>query len=177
MKTKIISVISFALFSLMVVNSAFAQKPKSKVLPQVTITSNNAAVSQRVLNNFSKSFNTASNVRWMQFENKYLVKFDQNDMNHNALYRKRGYMLYHVGYGYEKNLPSDVQKMVKSTYKGYHVKRAFLIEQDNRQIWIVNLLGSDNLVSARIESGVMEEISRDRDGSLLASLISMLEVK
>jgi hypothetical protein len=173
MKTKLLSAVGISLFSLMTVNSVFAQNPKRKVLPQVTITSNNTSVTQRVLTNFEKLSSGASNVRWTEINNRYLAKYEQNNMKHNALFLKRGYRVYDVGYGYEKDLPSDIRKMVTSYYKDHDVSRVFEIQQDNRRVWIVNLQNPKSLVSARIEDGDMREISRIREIGSLGQFISM----
>ena len=178
-KTSLISAISFGLFSLMVISNAEAQKPKSKVLPQVTITSDNSSVSQRVLKNFSKSYTDATNIRWMELEKKYLVKFDQNNMKHHALYMKGGYKIYQVGYGEEKDLPAKFQEMIKSNYEDYNVSRVFDVDQENKQAWIVNLLSPKNMVTAVIQDGELREVSRDLNGTpvnpLLTSMIKTLE--
>jgi hypothetical protein len=179
MKTSLIYAISSGLFSLMVIGNADAQKPKSKVLPQVTISSANSSVSQRVLKNFSKSYADATNVRWMELEKRYLVKFDENDMKHHALYMKGGYKIYQVGYGEEKDLPAKFQEMIKSNYEDYNVSRVFDVDQDNHQAWIVNLLSSKKIVTAVIQDGELREISRDINGTpinpLLSSMLKTLE--
>lgn len=179
MNTSLISAISFGLFSIMVIGNAEAQKPKSKVLPQVSITSDNSAVSQRVLKNFSKSYTDATNVRWMELENRYLVKFDENDMKHHALYMKGGYQIYQVGYGEEKDLPAKFQEMVRSNYENYNVSQVFDVNQDHHQAWIVNLLSPKKMVTAVIQDGELREISSDVNGTtvnpLLSSMLKTLE--
>lgn len=174
MKTKFFSAVAIGLFSLLAANTAFAQKPKSKVLPQVTISSNNASVTKQVLRNFDRLSSGASNVRWMQINNRYLAKYDLNNMQHNALYLKRGYRVYDVGYGYEKDLPSDIQRMVKSVYKDHDISRVFEVQQDNRRVWIVNLQSDRSVISARIENGDMNEISKVREIGSLGQFISMV---
>lgn len=173
MKTKLISAVTLSLFSVMAVNTAFAQKPKTKVLPQVTITADNAMVSQRVLENFDSFFNGATNVRWAQINKKYLAKFDYNNMNHNALYLKRGYRVYDIGYGYEKDLPSDLRKMVNSVYKDHDITRVFEVKQNMQHVWIVNLKDGEKFVTARIEDGEMREVSRINGVGTLAPYFSL----
>lgn len=177
-KRIIISAISSCLFSLALVNSASAQKPKSRVLPAVTITA--SSLPDGVQRNFARSYNEASNIRWLEIDNRYLVKFDQNDMNHHALYMKGGDLVYHVGYGYEKNLPPDVKKIVSSNYKDYDVNRVFDVYQANRKMWIVNLLDSKSIITAGIEDGDVQEISRIKNaspfsGELTSSMIKLIK--
>lgn len=162
MKAQTFSAICLGVFSILLVNSAFAQDPKRKTLPSVTITSNNVALSNRVLKNFTESFKGAENVRWSQPSDYFLVQFDLDEMKHNALYMKRGYRIYHVGYGFEKDLPSEILKTVKLNYGGYVVNRVFKVDQNNRQYWYVNLQSPKNLVSARIQNGVVQEVLREK---------------
>lgn len=179
MKTLLISAISFGLFSVTVISNAEAQKPKTKVLPQVSITSDNSSVSQRVLKNFSKSYTDATNVRWMELEKRYLVKFDQNDMKHHALYMKGGYQVYQIGYGVEKDLPVKVQQMVRSNYEDYNISWVFDVNQDSHQAWIVKLLSPKKIVTAVIQDGELQEVSRDINGTpvnpVLSSMLKTLE--
>ncbi|MBC7745598.1 MAG: hypothetical protein H7096_10885 [Flavobacterium sp.] len=174
MKTQIISAISGCLFSLMVVNSASAQQPKTNVLPQVTITSPNA-ISERVLRNFARSFKDASQIRWIQLNDRFLVNFNQNDMNHKALYKKGGYMVYHVGYGFENNLPAGVKSLVKSHYSGYTIYRSFIFDQANRYIWIVGLQSPSEYIQAAIENDKIIEMSRMQNASPSGSVTSMIK--
>ena len=175
MKTQIISAISASLFSLMVVNSASAQQPKTRVLPQVTITSPNTVVPERVVKNFNSSYQDASNIRWSELNKKFIVNFDQNDMTHKALYMKGGFQIYHVGYGFEKNLPSDILNLVNSKYEGFEINRVFDVDQDYRQMWIVNLMTSKSLITLRIENGIMEEFYRASNASVSDPLTTMIK--
>ena len=176
MKTQLISAFSLGLLSVMAVNTAFAQKPKEKLLPQVTITSDNAMVSQRVLDNFEGFFNGATNVRWAQINKRYLVKFDYKNMNHNALYMQRGYRVYDVGYGYEKDLPSDIRKMVSSVYQDHDITRVFEVKQNMRHVWIINLQNEEKFVTARIEDGEMREVTKINGDGTLARYFSINQI-
>jgi len=173
MKKQLISAVSLGIFSLMAVSTAFAQKPKTKVLPQVTITSNNTLVSQRALAKFSSLYIGATNVRWAQINKRFLVKFDYNNMNHNALYLKRGYRVYDIGYGYEKDLPANLRKMVNSVYRNHEITRVFEVKQNMDHVWIVNLKNGERFITARIQDGAMRELSRINGEGTLAQYISM----
>ena len=174
MKAKTFSAICFGLFWLLLFNSAYAQDPKRKTLPSVTITSNNIALTNKVLQNFTESYKGAENVRWSQPSDYYLVQFDLNEMKHNALYMKRGYRIYHVGYGFEKDLPSEILKTVKLNYRSYVVNRVFKVDQDNREYRFVNLESPKNIVSARIQNGVLQEVFREKVSSATDPLTAMI---
>lgn len=166
MKKQLISTFSLCLICILFLNRAFAQKQDSQMLPSVTITA--SSLPDRVLKSFSRLYDDASNVRWLQIEDRYLVKFDQNDMKHNAVYLKGGYLVYHVGYGFEKNLPEDIKSIVRSVYDDYSFGSVFDVEQSDRRMWIVNLLNPKNIITARIENGDLQEIARLQNSSVLA---------
>ena len=167
MKTLILLILFGCLFS---VNSASAQQEKDKMLPVVTITATGTSVSEQVREAFKTSFKSAEKTRWFEVNQNYLVKFIEDDQEHHALYQKNGTLIYHVTYGYDKNLPIDVKKRVKARYSGYSIERVFNVSQNSRNIWFVNLENADYLVMSRIEDSIMEEVTRSKNAT--AGLIS-----
>lgn len=150
----------FSLFSVilfLMVSSASAQV----VLPEVTIT-RLRNVPEKVDEAFQTTFKQAEEPEWYMANKNYLVKFINNDMKNNALYRKNGQMVYNISYGYEKDLPQNVSNLVKRKYKDYEIVVAFNVKQEGRDIWVVNLEDDKNLVIARVEEGVVDEASRTR---------------
>ncbi|NEU08913.1 hypothetical protein GZH53_11375 [Flavihumibacter sp. R14] len=142
------------------VNNVAAQQSQEKMLPVVTITATGTSVSEKVRNAFTSSFKDAQDTRWYQENENYLVKFIQDDQEHNALYRKNGSLIYHITYGSEKDLPQTVKGKIQAKYPGYSIARVFNINQDSRKIWVVNLENKDYLVIARVEDTEFNEVSR-----------------
>lgn len=138
----------------------FAQVKDSVVLlPQITITST-VKVSNALENALKKSFPEAENLRWYKHDKDYLARFIKNDMDHNTLYKKNGYMKYDISYGTEKNLPGDVRNMVQSSYQDFKITRAINVKEGGRDIWVVNLEGLKNYVTVRVEGQDLEEVER-----------------
>ena len=81
-------------------------------------------------------------------------------MNHHAVYLKGGYQIYHIGYGFENNLPNGIKGLVKSRYGGYSITRSFTVDQDNRKIWVVSLQSPSEFIMAGIEDRQIREMSR-----------------
>lgn len=129
------------------------------VLPEVTITSARS-IPERVDEAFKTTFKNAEDPVWYQANKNYLVKFLDNDMKNNALFRKNGQMIYQISYGFEKDIPEEVFNLVNNRYKEYEVTVAFNVKQDERNIWIVNLENEKNMVTARVEDGVLDEARR-----------------
>ncbi len=141
-------------------NEGFCQdKDSIYLLAPVTVTST-TMVNKAVDKSFKSSFPKATNLRWYRENKDYLAKFIIDDMNHNALYKKDGFLKYDIAYGYENNLPPDVRDQVQSTYREYKISRAFNVKFGSRNIWLVNLESVKNYIKVRVEDGNLEEVER-----------------
>jgi hypothetical protein len=127
-------------------------------LPLVTITATQKNVPEKVWNNFQTYFSNAENPTWYKINKDYLIKFMTDAGQNRALLSERGKLIYHISYGYEKNLPEEIRKQVKSAYYDYNVIRAIKVTEANRVIWVVNLEDAGNLILVRLENGEMEEV-------------------
>ena len=162
MKALINLLIAGCLFS---ANNLSAQQTKDAMLPVVTITASGTNVNEKVRKAFESSFKNAREMRWYEANKNYLVKFIQDDQEHNVLYRKNGSTIYHITYGYEKNLPRPARNLVKSRYQDFKIARVFNIKQNRRDVWIVNLENPDYMVLSRIEDNILNEVKRSKNVS------------
>ncbi|QEC66251.1 hypothetical protein FRZ67_02615 [Panacibacter ginsenosidivorans] len=128
-----------------------------KELPPVTVTTS-SKVTEKVARAFDKSFKDAIRPEWYKLNKNYFVKFISEDQKNNALFTKSGNLIYHISYGYEKNLPDDIRKMVKSTYVDFNITTAIKVEEQGRKIWVINLEDDKHLVLIRIEDDQLEEV-------------------
>ena len=156
------------IFSILFANNLFAQV----VLPEVTVTSttSSAAINEKVSKSFAKSFKETSNSKWFEINKRYLVKFISNDLKNQALFTKNGTLIYHIVYGYEKNLPANTKSLVKSKYFDYTITSAINVKQDQRDIWVVNLEDDKKYVIVRVEENEMQEIQNFNKASTELSL-------
>ncbi|WP_018616420.1 hypothetical protein [Segetibacter koreensis] len=143
----------------------FSQVKDSIVqLAPVTVTST-AMVTKEVNKAFRKSFPDAQDLKWYRQDKDYLAKFIMNDMDHNALFKKNGYLKYDVAFGSEKNLPDAIRQQIQSAYEEFKITRAFNVKESNRDIWVVNLEGLKNYVMVRVEDGELEEVNKFKKAS------------
>ena len=136
-----------------------AQNDSIVSLPPITITAT-SEVGTSVNNAFMKTFPDAMNVSWYKFDKDYLARFIENDMDHNALFKKNGVLKYDVSFGYAQNLPDDVLQTVEGAYPDHKITRTFRVKEGGRDIWVVNLEGIKNYVTARVENNELEEVQR-----------------
>ncbi len=161
MKPTLILSIGLILFMLSVATSSSAQDTTSiKSLPLVTVTSSTKKIPNRIWKSFSTYFSNAENPRWFTLNKDYLVKYMIYDEQNRALFTKKGTLIYHITYGYEKSLPEDLRKQIKDSYSDYDITRAIKVKEAGREIWVVNLEDSKNLIMVRLEDGEMEEVQR-----------------
>ena len=163
MKNKVLIKAVLKLFFLVAVSSVSAQDTTGiKSLPPVTVKSSTKKIPDRIWKSFSSYFTYPENPRWFKANKNYLVKFMIYNEENRALFTKRGNLVYHISYGYEKNLPEDLRNQVKASYNGYEITRAIKVTESNRIIWVVNLEKENELALIRIEGDEIEEIQRLR---------------
>lgn len=145
---------------LLMVRSSFAQQViKVDTLREVIIRST-TLVNENVTKAFTKQFKDAVSARWFKLDKNYLVKFISNDQKNNALYNKKGYLVYHISYMNGNGLPKDIEGLINAKYVDFTVLTAIHVEQDTRSIWMVNLKAGQEFILARVEEGEVEEIDR-----------------
>jgi len=131
-----------------------------KSLPPVTVKSTTKKIPDRIWKGFSSYFYDAENPRWYRVNKDYLAKFMIYDEENRALFTKKGNLIYHISYGYEKSLSEDLRKRVKDSYPDYEITRAVKITQAGREIWVVTLEDPHTLILIRIEDEEMEEVQK-----------------
>lgn len=152
-----------AVFMTALIVSSKAQSPAFLPLLQQSTNAfpvNDERIHSKTLLNFSQSFKHASNVRWFSQGKRNLVKFSSNDVKCQALFSKRGNLLYTIRYGVEKHLPSFIKTKVKFGYFDYTIRSVIQINEANREIWITQIENDRYLVTLRIEGNQLKEADK-----------------
>lgn len=163
MKRQILTCFCGGLFSLFSAFPTFAQEEGNFTqLPPITIsaTTSSTVVSAKLNKAFEKLFKDATNVQWYKVDKNFLVKFIMHEQENRALFNKKSNLIYNVSYGKEKNLPADVRKLVKSNYYDQDISRVIKVNQDDRNIWVVNLEDIKDYIWVRVENMELEETQR-----------------
>jgi uncharacterized membrane protein len=100
-----------------------------KSLPPIINTPTTSYVREKVWKSFQKYCTNGENSEWYQVNKKFLVKYMTADKKYQAVFGKRGRMIYSISYGYKNSLPEDVTKQVKSTYYDYDITGAIKVNQ------------------------------------------------
>ena len=126
-------------------------------LPPVTVTAA-TNIEKVVTASFERTFPDALDAQWFRLSKKYLVRFMMTDQQNSTLIKNNGRIVYHIAYGYEKDLPSDVRMIVRTHYPDFSITTAIAIDEQDRKIWVVNLQDKHKLILVRIEAGELEEV-------------------
>jgi hypothetical protein len=162
MKKQFIFCFCGGLVSLLSLNISFAQEESFKELPSITVSASMPAVvvSARVNKSFEQMFTNTSQRKWSKVHEKFMVEFIQNDQKNRALFTKNGELIYHISFGVEKNLPTEVRNVVKSHYYDQTITWVYKINQDDRNIWVVSMEDAEDLVMVRVEDMELQETQR-----------------
>jgi len=158
MKKLIIPFLLSGLLLAIGVNSAFAQIQ----LKEVTISSEptKAIVSQKVSESFASLFKGAEAPKWFVADKNYVVDFILNNQVNKAEFTKNGHLVYHMAFGNEKQMPTDIRTIVKSKYFDFSINSTVKITYLEKSAWIVNIEDAEHFLVVRVVDGVMDVIEK-----------------
>ncbi|MBV8388453.1 MAG: hypothetical protein JO080_01500 [Mucilaginibacter sp.] len=140
------------------VNSASAQVQ----LKEVTISGapTKAMVSQQVAESFASLFKDAEEPQWYKADQNYVVDFIMNNQVNKAEFTKNGRLVYHMAFGNEKQMPTDIRTMVKSKYFDFSINSTVQINYEDKNAWIVNVEDAKQFLVLRVVDGVMDVLDK-----------------
>ena len=153
LKSKVTGLIA----SVLIISNSFSQVSNvQNIQPLLQKTSHNKDFTNVVVE-FHKRFSNAENVTWYSVNKHFGATFTINDLTYRVLLHRKGRLIYKVTYGKEKLLPVNIRKMVKGHYVEYLITAAFLVEEDKREIWVINLEDDSRYVTVSVENNEMME--------------------
>ena len=171
MKTKIIFPFACSLLLLLTSNVLLSQAPAKKsdfkntvamaVAPERAITNSNDVplkINDKIQRSFAGAFAGVTGENWSMAGQDFHCSFFVNGVPASVLFTKKGNQIYFITYGKETNMPSDIRKIVKTTYFDYTILSAVEVKQDKRDIWVVSMKQDYNNLVVRIENGEMEVV-------------------
>jgi len=146
-----------ALLLVLSAGSSFAQiKAKTKSLPKAQPDAN-STVTKRVLAVFQRDFKGAAKINWSKVDESFHVSFVIDRQKNAILYNSDGYMIYHIVFGFAKNLTKDVADQVSGEYPNCKIQTVFHVFQGRVEVWFVDLEQEKSLIQARVEDGLLME--------------------
>ena len=144
------------------INSAFAQIQ----LNEVTVSSKptKAIVSQKVSESFAKLFKGAEAPQWFKADKDYVVDFILNNQINKAEFTTNGSLVYHMAFGNEKQMPTDIRTIVKSKYFDFAINSTVQITYQEENAWIVNVEDAENYLVLRVADGKLDMLDQIAKG-------------
>ena len=118
------------------------------------------AVNDKVQKSFNKYFVGATKQNWSMIAKDFHSTFYVNGVFNQALLGRKGNLIYTISYGTEKEMPSEVRKIVKSEYYDYTITVAIEIKDNKRDIWIINMTNDNSYLIVKVEDGEMDRINQ-----------------
>ncbi len=119
-------------------------------------------INSKILDAFASKFKNATDARWYEADNKFLVKFNRDGRKTTALFTKKGMHVYTISYGSEKHLPADVRKLVKINYFDCEITHAIEVNTLGKTAWVIKLEDANSLIVVKVVDGEMEETEHFR---------------
>lgn len=164
MKTRILYVLMSCLTISIYANSSNAQAALNKAAFFTNAaersygeTLHKTVVNTKIKKAFIKEFGEKATGEWSVTGNNFLNHFYIDGRRANALFNKNGRLIYTVIYGTETLLPADLKALVQSEYQCHDITTVFEVMQQGRHIWVVQLQNNDEVITARIENGELEQ--------------------
>ena len=155
-----------ALLLVLSAGSSFAQiKAKGKSTPKAQPDAN-FIVNKKALDAFETDFKGAANVNWNKVDESFHVSFIMNRQKNAILYNADGNMIYHVIFGFGRNLTKNIADQVNGEYPHCKIQTVFHVFQGRADVWFVDLEQEKSLVQARVEDGLVMEDYRIRNQNL-----------
>ena len=121
------------LASVLLVNSAFANKPNTTDYP--------------VENTFKKEFSQAKEVSWQKAENFYKAYFKLNDEYMTAYFSIEGEFLGVVHNILSTQLPISLQASLKKSYEGYWISDLFELAKPGSSSYYLTIQNADQTIT------------------------------
>lgn len=119
--------------------------------------SGKTVVNAKIEKAFTKEFGEVATGSWSVAGKNFLNHFYIDGRRANALFSKNGHLIYTIIYGTETLLPADLKAFVQREYQCHDITMVFEIMQQGRHVWVVQLQNDNEVVTARIENGELEQ--------------------
>src|SRR4051794_30804950 len=77
----------------------------------------------RIMQTFARHFEKATNESWYRIKENFVVHFTIDRKQTNAVFNKKGKLLYSLSNCSEKDLHAETRELIKNTYSGYNIIR------------------------------------------------------
>lgn len=118
-------------------------------------------ISTKAVRDFKKAFKTAADEKWYEMPDGYRVTFTSAGTRCRLDYDKKGNWQHTIRYYDEKKLPTEVRRLVVSTYLDYSIRNVEEIEVPRQGLsYIIHLEGQTNWINVKVLDGEIFELEK-----------------
>lgn len=169
MKTRKIYVVMVCLLGICITGNTYAQTSVNKASlfsgaanreTAKEINSSNAMVSLKVKEGFKRNFGENKEQYWSVVGKNYVSHFYAGGFRVNAMFNKNGRLIYTVKYGTAEQLPGNYKKIVKARYPEHNISMVTHVQEDDVDVWIVQVQDDIEVVTTRIADETLEQVNQ-----------------
>lgn len=136
--------------------TAFNEAMALPVIPVTIKDDNTTHVNARALKDFAANFKKADKVDWLEVKDGYVARFEMDGVQTKAYYSQKGRWNATV-YTYDQfKLPTDVRKLVRSTYYDFDIFVAHEVKLGDKTVYLVKIQDQQTLKTIRVADGEMD---------------------
>lgn len=125
-----------------------------------------ATPSEKVLKAFNKTFASAVNVTWEEFDHNSEANFKLNNIKVKALYDEEGNLVETIRYYTEEILPPNIVAKLKKRYNGKEIFSVTEISNDNELSFYISLKDQKNWFIVKSDPlGYLTQMDKFKDAS------------
>lgn len=121
-----------------------------------TVYRNNISI--RAVRHFKDTYPKALDEQWYVIQRGFMAKFRVDGINVRSDYDQHGNWLYTIRYLYEKQLPREVRRIVRSNYLDYEISSAEEIQVNRDFIYLLHIHEGKDWKTIRVHNGEMSEV-------------------
>jgi len=123
------------------------------------------AVNVKAIKDFKSRFDKAANEKWFSISSGYMSYFNMDGFGARAFYDKKGHWLSSLTLSTEEKLPTDVRRLVRSTYLDYTITLAEKVEIPGNYVYIIHLEDKTTIKIIRVSPEYeMDELQEFQKG-------------
>ena len=111
----------------------------------------------RAMQSFTRHFEKATNESWYRIKKNFVVHFTIDGKKTNAVFNKKGKLIYSLSNCSEKDLPPETRSFIKNNYFGYNTIQVVKKYYDEKNLFIVQLEDDKNLINLWWIDGEMQK--------------------
>lgn len=115
-------------------------------------------ISIRAVRHFTETYPDVQDERWYIIKDGFMAKFRRDSTHIRIDYNRNGKWLYTIRYLFEKQLPREVRRLIRSNWLDHQISSAEEVQVDKQFIYLVHIHEGNDWKIIRVIDGEMTEV-------------------